>query len=255
MLRNFLTKKQEPVIPQKHRWWLALVLPLWVIIGFVIAQLILAVMYSILSSVGAPLNDLNSSVVNTFIAACVYILTLTIVLGVPWLTKKKRTTMACLGLQRLPSWSDIGLAPIGFILYLLASAIVVYVFGVLVPSFDASQTQNVGFENLSQQYEYVLAFATLVIVAPVAEETLFRGYLFGKLRRAMPLWMAMLVTSVLFGAVHGQWNVGIDVFVLSMVACGLREVTGSIWAGILLHMIKNGLAFYLLFINGSFLIQ
>ena len=254
MLRNFLIS-QGADAPLKRRWWLALVLPLWVVASFVLAQLILAAVYYLVLSTGVALDGINSSVVNTFIAACVYILTLVIVLGVPWLIKKKRTTLNDLGLQGLPTWSDIGLAPIGFILYLLASAIVVYVFGMIVPSFDASQTQNVGFENLSQQYEYVLAFITLVIIAPIAEETLFRGYLFGKLRRAVPLWVAMLVTSVLFGAVHGQWNVGIDVFVLSMVACGLREVTGSIWAGILLHMIKNGLAFYILFINTSFLIQ
>jgi len=254
MLRNFLIS-QGADAPLERRWWLALVLPLWVVASFVLAQLILAAVYYLVLSAGVVLDGINSSVVNTFIAACVYILTLVIVLGVPWLIKKKRTTLNDLGLQGLPTWSDIGLAPIGFILYLLASAIVVYVFGMIVPSFDASQTQNVGFENLSQQYEYVLAFITLVIIAPIAEETLFRGYLFSKLRRAVPLWVAMLVTSVLFGAVHGQWNVGIDVFVLSMVACGLREVTGSIWAGILLHMIKNGLAFYILFINTSFLIQ
>lgn len=254
MLQNFLTK-QGIEAPQKWRWWFGLLLPLWVVVGFVVAQLILAAAYYLVLTMGLALDGINSSVVNTFIAACVYMLTLAIVLGVPWLVKKRRTTASDLGLQRLPTWSDIGLAPIGFIFYLLASAVAVYVFGILVPSFDASQTQNVGFENLSQQYEYVLAFITLVIVAPIAEESLFRGYLFGKLRRAVPLWAAMLVTSVLFGAVHGQWNVGIDVFVLSMVACGLREVTGSIWAGILLHMIKNGLAFYILFINTSFLIQ
>jgi membrane protease YdiL (CAAX protease family) len=65
----------------------------------------------------------------------------------------------------------------------------------------------------------------------------------------------MVATSVLFGLIHGQWNVGVDVFVLSMVACSLREVTGSIWAGILLHMLKNALAFYIIFVNTTFLVQ
>jgi hypothetical protein len=67
------------------------------------------------------------------------------------------------------------------------------------------------------------------------------------------VWAAIIITSLLFGAVHGQWNVAIDVFVLSLVLCSLREVTGNIWAGVLLHMLKNGLAFYLLFINPSLL--
>jgi len=33
----------------------------------------------------------------------------------------------------------------------------------------------------------------------------------------------------------------------------LREVTGSIWAGTLLHMLKNGIAFYFLFVNPTLL--
>ena len=39
-------------------------------------------------------------------------------------------------------------------------------------------------------------------------------------------------------------------FALSIVLCGLREITGTIHAGILLHMLKNGIAFYLLFVMG-----
>jgi membrane protease YdiL (CAAX protease family) len=78
---------------------------------------------------------------------------------------------------------------------------------------------------------------------------LFRGYLLGKLRKYVPLWAAILVTSLLFGFVHGAWNVGIDVFALSIVLCLLRVWTKTLWAPILLHMLKNAVAFYLLFIN------
>jgi membrane protease YdiL (CAAX protease family) len=110
------------------------------------------------------------------------------------------------------------------------------------------QAQETGFQRLTQYYEYALAFVTLIIVAPLAEEILFRGFLYGKLRKRMPLWVAMLITSALFGLIHGQWNVGLDVFALSIVLCSLREITGSIWAGILLHMIKNSIAFFIIFI-------
>ncbi|RYZ49901.1 MAG: CPBP family intramembrane metalloprotease, partial [Sphingobacteriales bacterium] len=58
-----------------------------------------------------------------------------------------------------------------------------------------------------------------------------------------------IVTSIVFGAIHGQWNVAVDVFALSLILCSLREITGSIWAGVLLHMLKNGIAFYFLFIG------
>ena len=90
---------------------------------------------------------------------------------------------------------------------------------------------------------------TLVIVAPIAEEVLFRGYLYGKLKGYVPAIWAALATSLLFGIAHFQWTVGIDVFILSMFLCGLRSLTGSIWAGILVHILKNALAYYILFIN------
>lgn len=255
MSQNFLSNipARTRKVPMRAR--MAIGLPLWVFLGFILAQLIIVAAIYVLSAFGIEVVGLNESVFNTVIAAIVYVLTLVIVVGLPWLIKKRSTTKSDVGLMGLPTWRDIGLAPLGFVIYILLSGIVVYALTQFVPSFDATQAQDVGFADLSQRYEYFLAFITLVVIAPVAEEILFRGYLFGKLRKSIPLWAAILLTSVLFGAVHGQWNVGIDVFVLSVVACLLRVVTGNIWSGILLHMIKNGLAFYILFINTSFLVQ
>ena len=104
----------------------------------------------------------------------------------------------------------------------------------------------------------MLAFLTLVVVAPIAEELIFRGYLYGKMREKFSqvtseIWsviISALLVSVVFGIIHMQWNVGVNVFAMSLVACALREYTGTIYAGILLHMIKNGLAFYFLFVLG-----
>jgi membrane protease YdiL (CAAX protease family) len=232
-----------------YRWKFAVLLPLWVFIGFAVSRLAISLLAVGLDAVGVPLKTLNHSVFNAAVAASIYVLTLVIVLNVPRLIKKFGTSREELGLTRLPSWTDIGLAPAGFVVYFLLSAVLVYVVTHIFPGFDISQAQNVGFENLGRYYELMLAFVTLVIIAPIAEELLFRGYLYGKLRNAVPIWAAILITSVLFGLIHGQWNVAVDVFALSIVMCVLREVTGGIWAGILLHMLKNGLAFYILFIN------
>jgi len=177
------------------------------------------------------------------------LLSLIIVLGVPWLLKRRRTNKQELGLTRLVSWLDIGLAPAGFVVYLVISVLLLALFSTLIPAIDMEQVQQNGFEGIGQRYEYVLAFVTLVIIAPLAEEVLFRGYLYGKLRAKVPLWAAILLTSLLFAAIHGQWNVAIDVFALSVVLCILRDITGSIWSGILLHMLKNGVAFYFLFVS------
>ena len=230
-------------------WGRALVILLWVFVGYFIAQAMTVGLVWVLTRFGVSFAEWGIAVISAVFSAIVYLLSLLIVVGVPWILKRRVTSRKELGLQRLPSWLDIGLAPAGFVVYLVGSVILLAVMTTLLPSIDADQVQQNGFENIGQRYEYVLAFATLVLIAPLAEEVLFRGYLYGKIRTKVPIWVAILAVSALFAVVHGQWNVAIDVFALSIVLCILREVTGSIWSGILLHMLKNGVAFYFLFIN------
>lgn len=226
-----------------------IVLPLWVFASLLLAQTLIGGLVAILKAVHAPLYAINESVLTTTLAALMYVLTLGIVIGIPWLVKRRRVTTQDLALRAMPSWTDIWMTPVGLVVYLILSAFLIYLATNLLPWFDASQAQDTGFSQLGQRYEYILAFITLVIIAPVAEELLFRGYLFGKLLKSVPVWAAVIATSLLFAAVHGAWNLAFDTFALSIVLCLLRLSTGSLWAPMLLHMTKNGIAFYLLFIN------
>ncbi len=244
-------KKVDSLKPKRqYRWSMLLVVPAWVLIAFIAAQAILAAVLWVLKAFGISLLTLASqTVIETTLAALVYLLAFAITFGVPYLVRKRKVSLAALGIDRLPSWTDIGLAPLGFIAYALLTAALLYIATTYIPGFPVDQVQEVGFKSLTNRTEMLLAFATLVVVAPIAEEVLFRGYLYGKLRKYTPLIPSILVTSLLFGAVHMQWNVGLDTFALSIVLCCLREVSGSIWAGVLLHMAKNAVAFYLLFIS------
>ena len=66
-------------------------------------------------------------------------------------------------------------------------------------------------------------------------------------KKNIKLGSALFVSSV-FGLVHGQWNVALDTFVLSMVMIALYEKTNNLWASVLLHGIKNFIAFMALFV-------
>lgn len=184
-----------------------------------------------------------------------------------------------LGLNGLPTWTDIGLAPIGLIVHILLAALLTSLFTIF-PWFNASEAQNVGFNSALLTSDRVFAFITLIIIAPIAEELIFRGYLYVKIknlffkksantnslpeqaaqkttkrrskynhRELVAIAIATFITSLAFGIMHGQWNVGINVFTMSIVLCIMREITGSIYSGILLHMLKNAIAFYLLYIT------
>lgn len=79
-----------------------------------------------------------------------------------------------------------------------------------------------------------------VILAPLCEEIVFRGFLFGGLKRKMSGLVAALVSSSLFALLHGYSAVGILlVFVYGLVFCWLYARSGSLWPGILAHGLLN----------------
>lgn len=163
--------------------------------------------------------------------------------------KIKPASRESLGLSGLPTWTDIGLSPVGYVVSILLAMGLTAVFN-LFPWFNANEAQNLGYSPYMIGGERVVAFILLVVIAPIAEEIVFRGFLYGKLRVAAPKWLAILIISFLFGLIHFQWNVGISVFAMSVVSCTLREITGTIYAGTLVHMINNGVAFFLVYVLG-----
>lgn len=203
-----------------------------------------------------------NTTLQTIYAAFIYVLALAILLGTPKILEKLhkkhpkihpvfgKNTRELLGLGGLPTWTDILLSPIGFIVQLLLSAVLVGAFSIF-PWFNASEAQDTGYSDLFTAPDKLLAFLALAVIAPIAEELIFRGYLYGKLRARLNLPVSLLITSLLFAVMHGQWNVGVNVFATSVVLCLLREITGTIYSGILVHAIKNGVAFYILYILGT----
>ena len=234
---------------KKYNWWMFILLPAWVLVGFFIAQAIMVLIIWLLAWMGISLDSFNQTVINAVVAAIVYLITLGIVIFIPWFVRKHHIDKETIGLVRLLSWGDIALAPAALVIYFIISSILILIASKIFPWFNVNQVQDTGFSHLNQQYEYILAFVTLVVVAPAAEELLFRGYLYGRLKKFVPIWAAIIATSLLFGFVHGAWNLAIDTFALSIILCLLRESTGNIWASILVHMAKNGIAFYILFIS------
>jgi uncharacterized protein len=241
------SKFKSPV-GQTRKWSRALLVPALVIGSFLLAQVIVVAVAQLLKLMHVSLAGVDETILNTLVSIVVYGITLALVIIVPRQLKKIRTTPDELGIQRWPTWTDMLLAPPGFIVYIVLSALLTTV-AMWLPWYDASQVQDTGFGHFVARYEYILAFFSLVLLAPLAEEVLFRGYLFGKLKKHVPIWASVLITSLVFAALHGSWNVGVDVFALSIILCLLRLTTGSIWTGVLIHMIKNGIAFYILFIS------
>ncbi|MBA2278971.1 CPBP family intramembrane metalloprotease [Candidatus Saccharibacteria bacterium] len=176
------------------------------------------------------------------------------VLMVLQLVKRAKIIKARVGFVS-PRLRDIGYAAVAYGLYFIAYLIIIIVATRIVPSLNTNQEQQVGFDSAYSSLELLMTFASLVIFPPIAEEIIFRGYLFTSLRAKFRLRYAIILTSILFGIAHLQfgsgapllWVAAIDTFILSCFLCYLRERSGSLWPPILLHAIKNTVAFFILF--------
>jgi membrane protease YdiL (CAAX protease family) len=94
--------------------------------------------------------------------------------------------------------------------------------------------------------EYVMAFG--ILVAPLVEETIFRGYVYPVLARKFGIFLAVVLTGVLFGMVHmsqlwGGWGQIGTLVAVGMALTAVRAATHSVFASFLVHLGYNGFLF------------
>ena len=235
----------------RHWWKTSLAYSLWVAVSFVLASVAVVIITILLRESGVWQSGGSTPSVNNIVIALgimTYLFMLIILIGLPVLLGKRLVSLGELGVSRLPVWKDIGVTLMAVPVY-VTLLVVAMVLASNLPWIDLDQAQDIGITMVQPGIQLWLAFLLLVVLGPIAEELVFRGYLHGKLRATKaPVWVCIIIASALFGAAHMQWNVAIDTFVLGAVMSITREITGSIWPSIMIHMIKNGVAFYFLFI-------
>jgi len=96
-----------------------------------------------------------------------------------------------------------------------------------------------------------VAFAAgfAVLVAPVTEEFIFRGYFYGVLKRYFGSLPALLLTSALFAGIHLNGPAFLPLFTLAVCLTLAYEETGSLLTPMLMHAIFNALNLGLMFLQ------
>lgn len=90
-----------------------------------------------------------------------------------------------------------------------------------------------------------LSVIATTIFAPLSEELIFRGLLVSSLGSAMPTWSVLLISSAIFGLIHGQILWICYAFLLGLYLGFIRIRTGSTAASFLLHAAFNASSFIL----------
>lgn len=172
-----------------------------------------------------------------------------------WFLKFYNVGFPAIGLSRPRLkylWYGLAAVPFYYLLYIAT----VGVASSLISGLDIEQKQQIGFDSVHGAPQLIMTFISLVILPPLAEEIMVRGFLYSSLKKAMKIRYAVVLTSLIFAAAHlpeggaagPLYIAALDTFVLSLVLIYLREKTGSLWPSITLHAIKNGIAFTALFI-------
>jgi membrane protease YdiL (CAAX protease family) len=146
------------------------------------------------------------------------------------------------GFRPTPLRRAVGLAALTIVAFLLFSAIWVVVLN--VKEEDTKLLNALG----TNETALLLAASALLttVIAPICEETLFRGYIFAALSKWKGWIPGAILTGVLFGAVHvGSAPVEdlIPLGVLGFALCFLYRRTGSLYPCIAVHSLNNSFAF------------
>jgi membrane protease YdiL (CAAX protease family) len=230
---------------------------LYVILVYVASQIAAALLISIYPSLRHWTNaEANDWLSNTIAAQFVYILLAeSAAIGLIYVfLRRYKAKFPLIGLKR-PRWRDLGFGVMAWVPYIIVFIVAIDLVTRYFPSFNVNQQQQIGFNNVQGAGQMIMAFISLVILPPITEEIMVRGFLYSSLKKAMPTIYAVLLTSALFASAHLDeggaagplWVGALDTFLLSLFLIYLREKTGSLWASITLHALKNGFAFLALF--------
>jgi membrane protease YdiL (CAAX protease family) len=257
MLKDSSNTATEPVASTHAPWgpWVAVV---YAVVIYFAAQMFatsIVVLYPHARGWSKPIAEhwLNTSVTAQFFYV---LLAEGLTFGaIWWYVRHAKGSLRVIGWRR-PRWIDPVLALSGFAAYFVAYLVLLGIATHLFPSINVNQKQELGFQDVTTDGSLILTFLSLVVLPPIVEETVFRGFVFSGLRTKLKPVVAALITSALFASAHLQfgsgqpllWVAAIDTFTLSLVLCYLRFKTDSLWPGIMLHALKNGIAFTTLFL-------
>ncbi len=155
-----------------------------------------------------------------------------------WLALKRlRLSWQVLGWRRCErrwlAWAVI-LAIAGFALRLLLSK-----YWITVLPGWAKFLHSLYVWRTDQLLATVSLMVMTIVITPIAEEVFFRGFLFQWMATHRPLWVAMLFSSLIFGASHIVPPQMISAALMSLLIVWLYWRSQSLWPSIVCHVLNN----------------
>ncbi len=105
---------------------------------------------------------------------------------------------------------------------------------------DMSNQETVeAFRACKDPLAKALMVLSAAIIAPLVEETVFRGFFYGVLKKYTDGYFAAICTSLLFAVVHLHVGTIVPLTILALIFCAVYELTGSLLVPMVMHGLFN----------------
>ena len=131
---------------------------------------------------------------------------------------------------------------IDLILNMIYAVVWIGIFG------EPSTNTDLGTDWESSSIDIAFLFLSVVIVTPIAEELLFRGYILDSIKRMHGDWPAIIGSALLFALVHFNLFGMVPIIMAGVIYGWLRIKTGSLLPSIACHMMWNLMALSLTYL-------
>ena len=165
------------------------------------------------------------------------ILSMTVlILFILWRMKLRNISFDSLGSLRLKR-NDLFLGTLFLFLFVVLEEIYMWLLGIEMPK---------GFIDFMLSEPLILGLISVIIIAPIAEEFIFRGFLYSQLKiTKLGPWGAVTISSLLWTIIHFQYEplILIILFIFGIFLGYIRMAYNSLSLPIALHAINNSFAF------------
>ena len=210
--------------------------------------LVLALLLSAIPvAIGASgLSELSASFLSFFIQDATFFLVPLFIVCAYY-----KCSPALLGMWRISLWQVVRVAiPAGVVLYLLNLA-ASFIINVLFPGKIAASQDVINLFTLAQNpLDIIILVIFICVLAPLAEEMLFRAFLYPPTKRLCGRTWGIILSGVVFAVIHMNIWTFLPLLVGGMGFAWLYDRYGSLWINVVAHTVWNTIVLILYFILG-----
>jgi len=162
-----------------------------------------------------------------------------VILLLVWIVRMTKVPVADYLALKKPHWRDVIIGVVALAVIMAVASGMATVLGKESPAFITDTFTTAAAEGMLP-----LLLVSFVVLGPLQEELIFRGFLLTGMAPAIGTWPAIIVTAGVWAISHGQYEwffVG-EIFALGVLFGWIRCRSGSTIVPLILHVIVNGTA-------------